>query len=87
MQLDLQKKYPSVRSHELLPRKCWESVFLASERVGAFSKIYPELFPASPGAQLQEITVSTFSIQLGYNPPDRIEKHAIFDPIRGWNRI
>ena len=30
-----------------------------------FSKIYPELFPASPGAQLQEITVNTFSIQLG----------------------
>ena len=28
-------------------------------------KIYPELFPASPGAQLQEITDSTFSIQLG----------------------
>ena len=65
MQLDLQKKYPSVRSHELLPRKCWESVFLASERVGAFSKIYPELFPASPGAQLQEVTVGTLSIQLG----------------------
>ena len=31
-------------------------------------KIYPEVFPVSPGAQLQEITVSTFSIQLGYNP-------------------
>ena len=31
-------------------------VFLASEWVGVFSKIYPELFPASPGAQLQEIT-------------------------------
>ena len=31
----------------------------------SFSKIYPEMFPASPGAQLQEITVSTFSIQLG----------------------
>ena len=76
MQLDLQKKYPSVRSHELLPRKCWESVFLASERVGAFSKIYPELFPASPGAQLQEVTASTFSI-LGSNRTaivHRIEK-------------
>ena len=30
-----------------------------------FSKIYPELFPAPPRAQFQEITVSTFSIQLG----------------------
>ena len=31
----------------------------------SFSETYPELFPASPGTQLQEITVSTFSIQLG----------------------
>ena len=30
-----------------------------------FSEIHPELFPASPGARLQEITVSTFSVQLG----------------------
>ena len=85
MQLDLQKKYPSVRSHELLPRKCWESVFLASERVGAFSKIYPELFPASPGARLQEITIyPKFSIQQGqirlHLFPDRIEKNVLFDP-------
>ena len=28
----------------------------ASEWIGVFSKIFPELFPASPGAQLQEIT-------------------------------
>ena len=28
-------------------------------------KISPELFPASPGAQWQEGTVITFSIQLG----------------------
>ena len=28
---------------------------------GVFSKIYPEMFPTSPGAQLQEITDSNFS--------------------------
>ena len=34
-------------------------------RVGGFAKIYPELFPASPGAQLEEITaVQHFSIQV-----------------------
>ena len=42
------KKYLSVRSHELLFGKYWKSVFLASGWVGAFSRIYPELFPASP---------------------------------------
>ena len=59
------KTYLSIRSHELMPRKCWKLAFLPSEWIGALSKIYPELFPASPGAQLQEITVSTFSIRLG----------------------
>ena len=54
------KKYLSLRSHELLPRNCWKLVFLASEGLGIFSKIYPELFPASSGAQLQENAVSTF---------------------------
>ena len=47
--------------------------------------IYPELFSASPGAQLQEITVSTlsirsgvstFSIQLGNNP--RLDRKNVF---------
>ena len=33
------KKYLSLRSHELLPREYWKLVFLASEWVGAFSKI------------------------------------------------
>ena len=45
--LDLQcplKKYLSGRSHELLHRKWWKLVSLASERVEVFSKIYPELF-------------------------------------------
>ena len=57
--------FSTFAGHDILPRKCWKMVFLASARVGAFPKIYPELFPASPGAQLQKITVSTFSIQLG----------------------
>ena len=39
----------------------------------ALSNIYPELFPASPGAQLQEISVSIFSIphwvKYDYNRP------------------
>ena len=60
------KKYLSVRSHELKQRKYMNLVYRASKLVGAFSKIYPELFPASPPAQLQEITVSTFSIQLDH---------------------
>ena len=45
-------------------------VFLASEWLGVFSKIYPELFPASPGAQLQEVTVSTF-----FDPTGSIRLH------------
>ena len=52
--------FSTFAGHDILPRKCWKMVFLASARVGAFPKIYPELFPASLGAQLQEITVSTF---------------------------
>ena len=67
---------------------CWELVFRASEWVGAFCKICAELFPASPGEQLQEITVSTFfSIQpTGLNTiitivPDRIEKNVFVDPM------
>ena len=61
---------------------------------------YPELFPASPGAQSQEITVSTFSIQpvhirlhfpIGSKKTiaivHRIEKNVFFDPIGELNRI
>ena len=38
--MDLQsvEKYLPVRSHVLLPRKCWKMVFLASKRVGSFLK-------------------------------------------------
>ena len=94
MQLDLRsvEKVP-VRSHDLCPGKSWKLVFLASELFGVFSKIYPELFPVSPGAPLQEITVSTFSIQLGQirlQFVHRIKKtfFAIrFDPIGKCNRI
>ena len=51
-------------------------------------KIYQELFPASPGAQVQEVTVGTFWVQLEYNPqPDRktffsirSEILMVFDP-------
>ena len=71
------KKYLSVRSHQLLARKCWKLVFLASEWVGAFCKIYPELFPASPGAQLKEITVSTFLynwVKYDHNRPSNRKK-------------
>ena len=45
--------------------------------------IYLELFPASQGAQLQKITVNTFSIQLGqilnYNPRSDRKKRTIPD--------
>ena len=55
MQLDLQHdgKYFSVRSHELLPRQCWKLALLASQGGEVVSKIYPELFAAYPGTQLQ----------------------------------
>ena len=43
---------------------------------GVFSKIYPELFPASSGAQLQEITVSTVSTRLSYNPRSDRKKNV-----------
>ena len=83
------KKYLSVRSHERLPRKSWKLVSLASEWLGDFSKIYPELFPASPETQLQEITVSSFSIQLGEIRLQSIigSKNAIFDPIGVCNPV
>ena len=57
---------------------------------GVFSKIYPELFPASPGAQLQEITVSTFSIQLGQirlQSPIGSKKNIFFVPIGDGNPV
>ena len=57
----------SARSHELLPRKCANLLFLASESLGLFSETYIELFPASTGAQLQETTFGTFPIQLGHD--------------------
>ena len=88
IQLDLQsvEKVPLRTFAWALPRKCWKLVFLASAWLGVFSKIYPELFPASSGAQLQEITVSTSSIQLGYiTVPDRIEKNVYFDCNRTWS--
>ena len=48
--------------------------------------MYLKLFPAYPGALLQEITVSTFSIQLDYNPrSDR--KKRYFDPVGDYNCI
>ena len=54
-----------MRSHEVSPRKCWEFVFLASEESELSSRSIWEQIPASPCAQLQKITVSTFSMQLG----------------------
>ena len=42
-----------------------------------FPEIHKELFPASPGAKLQEITVSTFSIQTGYNPRSTIRSEIV----------
>ena len=50
----------SARSHELLPRKCWKLVFLASKCVGVLSKICLGVFPVSLGSRLQEIPVDTF---------------------------
>ena len=49
------EKIPSVRSDDLCPRTWEELVFHA-----AFSKIYHEVYPASPGPELREITASTF---------------------------
>ena len=57
------KRCLSVRSHEVLHRKSWKLVFLASEWVETFSKIYHCC--ASLGTQLLEITISISSIQHG----------------------
>ena len=47
---------------------------------GAFSTIYPELFSTSPGAQLTEITVSPFGVELGrirvQSRSDRKERYS-----------
>ena len=59
MQLDSQsaeKVYPWAGSHELLPRKRWKSVFLASENESEFSpRSIQSCFPLLQEAQLQEI--------------------------------
>ena len=68
MQLDLQsvEKVPfSTFAWALVP-KMLEIVLPRLGMTWGFSKIYSYLFPASPGVQLQEMTVvSTFSVQLG----------------------
>ena len=54
-----------------------------------FSNVYPELFPASPGAQLLEIAFNTFFIQLGkirLQPPNTFPINygtivIVFDPV------
>ena len=66
------------------------------------SRVYPELFLASPGAQLQEITLSLYhrktwfaSFHHFFDPtgsntitiPDRIDKVFVFDPMDDCNRI
>ena len=58
----------------------------SAKTIRSFSKFYPELFNTCPVAQLQEITVSAFSIQLGYNPRSVREKR-FFDPIVDCNSI
>ena len=93
------EKQLSARSHQLLPRKCWELVFLASECVGSLSKIYLGVFPASPGTQIQEIAERTFSNQLdqirskcpiGSKNASKCpigSKNVFFDPIPDLNNI
>ena len=73
-----------------LPRKWSKLVFLASEWVSAFSNIYSELFPASPGVQLQELHRQRVFDPTGSNTitiVHRIEKNVFVDPIGGCNRI
>ena len=61
----VEKKYASVRSHEFLHPKNVGNWFSSPQNESEVStKTYPELFPACPGGQLQEIAVSAFSIQL-----------------------
>ena len=78
--------YLSVGSHEsVCPENVGKIAFLASEWVGAFSKIFPGLFPASPGAQLQEITSYLFRFNWVKNDCNR--PNIFFDPIDDCNRI
>ena len=68
MYVQSNEKVPFSMLTEGFARKCWKVVFLASERVGDFSSIYPELFPASPGGRLQKTTViSPFFYSCGLN--------------------
>ena len=76
----------SAPSHDTLAHKCAKLLFLASERLGLFSKIYLELVPASPGAQSQVL----FPTQLGQirlQPSIGSEKNVFSDPIPDRNRI
>ena len=67
MQLDFQsvEKVPFSTFARTFVPKMVETGFARLRMTCSFSKIYAELFPASPGADLQEIGVSTVSIQLG----------------------
>ena len=84
MQLDLQsvEKYLlSTFAPVFAPKMLRIGIFLASEWVGVSTRSIQNYFSASAGAQLQEIAVSTFFIQLGQirlQSPDRTEKNFVF---------
>ena len=84
------KRCLSVRSHELLPRKCCTLVFLTSEWVGAFSKIYSELFPASQGPSCKKSRLALFRsnwVKYDYNPRSDRKNTFFFDRMDDCNRI
>ena len=88
MQLDVQsvENLPfSGFARERLPRKPWKNAFFDSEWVGAFSKVFPRLFPASPGAQLQEITSKRF--RSNWVKDDCNRPNLFYDPTDDCNRI
>ena len=72
------------------PKMC-ESAVSRLRMSWTFLKTYLELFPASPGAQLREVTFGTFPIQLGKIQSRTgigSEKKTFFlDPIGDCNRI
>ena len=80
------KKYLWVRSHELLPPKCWKLVFIASEWLGVFFKVYPEQLSRLSRGPVAGNHRRHFFDPTGLQSPTGSEKR-FFDPIGDCNRI
>ena len=72
---------------ELLPRKCWKLVFLASECLGSFlPRSIQSCFQLLQGSGCRK-SLSALCRSNWVKISDRIEKNIFFDPIGDCNRI